>query len=214
MKLLAFCLLYVSLCADSFIVVMKNTEVGPASDQASLRLPNQPDQLLDTGHYKGYIADLTDDELSQLQGNPKVQFIEKNETVKAAATQLNAPYNLARLSKRFLPLRTPYYYREPAGKGVDVYVIDSGIQVTHQEFEGRASMGASFTGDGLEDKYGHGTHVAGIVAGKTFGVAKQARVIGVKVLNNNGSGDWGSVIAGINWVIANHKKTGRKSVVK
>lgn len=170
--------------------------------------------LLNFGKTQGFIATLTDQNAEALKKDPKIAVIENNAIVRAAATQFNAPYNLARLSKRALPLRTQYFYNDNAGAGVDVYILDSGVNVNHSEFEGRASFGASFTGDGNDDVHGHGTHVAGIVASRTYGVAKKANIIGVKVLNNRGIGNWGTVLSGLNWVFQNVQRTKRKSIVK
>ncbi|KAI9098753.1 peptidase S8/S53 domain-containing protein [Phlyctochytrium arcticum] len=104
-------------------------------------------------------------------------------------------------------------YTLPAGlgEGVDVYVIDSGIFTSHPDFEGRAKLGKSFTGD-QGDLNGHGTHVAGTIAGKTFGVARKANVISVTVMNAKGSGASSNIIAGIEWAAQAAKQSGRPSV--
>jgi len=112
---------------------------------------------------------------------------------------------LSRIDQRALPADARYSYPPAAGNGTTVYVIDTGVDPTHPDFEGRVTWGADVTKDatkGLEDKAGHGTHCAGTVAGKTVGVAKAARVVGVKVLHGaNGAGNWGDVIEGINWAV-------------
>ncbi|KAJ3416221.1 subtilisin-like serine protease [Chytridiales sp. JEL 0842] len=124
-----------------------------------------------------------------------------------------APWGLRRLNNPSLPLPTTYTYPQSAGENVDVYIIDSGVRVSHPDFEGRAQIGASFSDDGNDiDGNGHGTHVAGTVAGKTFGVAKKANIIAVKVLGTSGSGSNSDVIAGVNWVAQQAARTGRKSV--
>ncbi|KAI9098751.1 aqualysin-1 [Phlyctochytrium arcticum] len=104
-------------------------------------------------------------------------------------------------------------YTLPAGlgEGVDVYVIDSGILISHPDFEGRAKLGKSFTGD-QGDLNGHGTHVAGTIAGKTFGVARKANVLAVVVIGAKGSGTTSNIIAGIDWVAQAAKQSGRPSV--
>jgi hypothetical protein len=83
--------------------------------------------------------------------------------------------------------------------GVTAYIIDTGVFVAHPEFEGRARIGKSFSGDGTRDGNGHGTHVAGTIGSKTFGVAKNVSIVAVKVLDNQGSGTTSNVIAGIDW---------------
>ncbi|WP_260179617.1 S8 family peptidase [Actinoplanes campanulatus] len=96
-------------------------------------------------------------------------------------------------------------YTYGASSGVTVYVVDTGITITHQDFGGRASYGYdAVDGDDIaQDGNGHGTFVAGVAAGSTYGVAKSANVVGVRVLDNNGSGTTAGVIAGIDWVTAN-----------
>lgn len=84
-------------------------------------------------------------------------------------------------------------YEDQAGEGVDVYVLDTGIQTTHTEFGGRAVWGHAAFGLAKNDKHGHGTHVAGIVGSSQFGVAKKSKIIAVKVLNDFGFGSTASV---------------------
>ncbi|KAJ3199102.1 subtilisin-like serine protease, partial [Dinochytrium kinnereticum] len=98
--------------------------------------------------------------------------------------------------------------------GVNVYIIDSGVQVTHPEFEGRASIGISYSADNNDvDGSGHGTHVAGTVASRSYGVAKKANIVAVKVLGSDGTGSNSDVIAGIDWVALNGPASGKKCVV-
>lgn len=93
---------------------------------------------------------------------------------------------------------TKYVYDTDGGKGVDVYVIDTGINVAHEEFQGRASWGKTIPQNDVdEDGNGHGTHCAGTIASRAYGVAKAAHVIAVKVLGSNGSGSMSDVVAGV-----------------
>jgi len=95
-----------------------------------------------------------------------------------------------------------YEYDENGGDGVDVYVIDTGININHVEFEGRASWGTTIpVNDTDEDENGHGTHVAGTIASRKYGVAKKAHVIAVKVLQSNGKGTLSDVLGGIVWAV-------------
>ncbi|KAJ3416227.1 serine protease [Chytridiales sp. JEL 0842] len=129
------------------------------------------------------------------------------------ASQSGAPWGLRRLSKPDLPLPNLYSFNSAAGEGVDAYIIDTGVLISHPDFEGRARVGASFSTDNNDvDGNGHGTHVAGTVAGKTYGVAKKANIIAVKVLSGSGSGSNSDVIAGVNWVAQQASRSGRKSV--
>jgi subtilisin family serine protease len=106
-----------------------------------------------------------------------------------------------------------YDYFTTAGEGVNVYVIDTGIRITHQEFEGRARWGittCASKGCPDNDDQGHGTFCAGLVAGKVLGVAKKANVIAIKALNAKGSGTNSDIIAGIEWIINDYKRLGAK----
>ena len=136
-------------------------------------------------------------------------------------TERNAPWGLARISHRDgLRFSTfdKYLYSADGGEGVDVYVIDTGTNYKHVDFEGRASWGKTIpTGDADEDGNGHGTHCSGTIAGKKFGVAKKAKVIAVKVLRSNGSGSMSDVVKGVEWAANSHsekveaaKKKGKK----
>ncbi|KAJ3381183.1 hypothetical protein HDU92_005551 [Lobulomyces angularis] len=118
-------------------------------------------------------------------------------------------WGLDRVDQRNLPLNSQY---NPSGNGagITVYVVDTGITAGHPQFEGRASEGAYFVENDAKDGNGHGTHCAGSVASKDYGVAKAAKVVGVKVLGANGSGSYSGVIAGINWVA--QQATAGKSV--
>lgn len=96
------------------------------------------------------------------------------------------------------------------GAGVDIYVIDTGVNVQHIDFDGRARFGFAF--DGLEeDDAGHGTHCAGTAASTTFGIAKAANIIAVKVLGGSGSGSTSDILAGIDWVIQNHQNRSQQA---
>ena len=93
------------------------------------------------------------------------------------------------------------------GAGVSAYIIDTGVLGDHDEFGSRVQAGYDAVSgtDGTSDCNGHGTHVAGTVAGTTFGVAPAAAIVPVRVLDCSGSGSTSGVIAGINWVTANHQ---------
>ena len=120
----------------------------------------------------------------------------------------NAPWGLARISHRdSLSFGTfnKYLYSEDGGEGVDVYVIDTGTNIGHVDFEGRAHWGKTIpANDEDADGNGHGTHCSGTIAGKKFGVAKKANVIAVKVLKSNGSGTMSDVVKGVEWAVNSH----------
>lgn len=128
----------------------------------------------------------------------------------AGETEKNAPWGLARISHRdALSFGTfnKYLYAEDGGEGVDVYVIDTGTNVDHVDFEGRASWGKTIpAGDPDEDGNGHGTHCSGTVAGHKYGVAKKAHVKAVKVLRSNGSGSMSDVVKGVEYAAEQHQE--------
>jgi serine protease len=121
------------------------------------------------------------------------------------ASQPNATWGLDRIDQRNLPLNATYNYDTNA-VNVDVYIIDTGIRAAHVEFGGRVTNGytAVSDGNGTNDCNGHGTHVAATVGGSIYGVAKSVELHPVRVLGCNGSGSTSGVIAGVNWVAANH----------
>ena len=155
----------------------------------------------------GYTATLSATEATRLAADPAVAAVEQNQTVRVAdTTQSSAPWGLDRIDQTSLPLSTTYTYPDTAGGGVTAYVIDTGVRITHSQISGRASYGYdAVDGDTTaSDGNGHGTHVATTIAGSTYGVAKKAKIVAVRVLDNSGSGTTAGVIAGIDWVTANH----------
>lgn len=129
--------------------------------------------------------------------------------------QKNAPRHLARLSSRkgLYELKTPFKYKyDTTGKDIVAYVIDTGIDIKHPEFEGRAIKGASFVNESDGDLNGHGTHVSGIIGSKTYGVAKDVELVEVKVINQQGSGDLTSILEGIQWAVNDRQKRKVKAV--
>jgi len=119
------------------------------------------------------------------------------------------------VSQRNLPLKADYYYPNQAGQGVDVYVIDTGININHVDFEGRARWGVTTVpGAPNTDDNGHGTFVAGVIGSRTFGVAKKVNLIAVKGLNREGTSTLSQVLAALDWVIKqNARSSNHKNVV-
>ncbi|MGW0122098.1 S8 family peptidase [Streptomyces sp. NPDC003327] len=154
----------------------------------------------------GYTATLDATQARRLAADPAVASVEQNRIVRADATQTNAPWGLDRIDQASLPLSGTYTYPDSAGSGVTAYVIDTGVRVSHAQLAGRAVNGYdAVEGDSVaQDGNGHGTHVATTIAGSTYGVAKSAKIVAVRVLDNNGSGTTAGVIAGIDWVTSHH----------
>ncbi|WFD28553.1 cerevisin [Malassezia nana] len=129
-------------------------------------------------------------------------------------TEEGAPWGLARISHRnSLNLSTfnKYVYESVAGEGVTAYIIDTGIRVDHEDFGGRARWGTTIpVGDTDEDAHGHGTHCAGTIGSTTYGVAKKAELVAVKVLNSNGQGAMSDVTAGVLWAVADAQERTRQ----
>lgn len=147
-----------------------------------------------------------------LSADPRVAMVEEDPVMRKVATQSNPPYGLDRIDQRNLPLSSSYVYNA-TGAGSTAYIIDSGIRVTHSDFGGRASHGYDFV-DGdpdASDCDGHGTHVAGTVGGSTYGVAKGVSLVAVRVLDCAGDGAGADIIAGVDWVTAQHT-AGEKDV--
>ncbi|WP_327679133.1 S8 family peptidase [Streptomyces sp. NBC_00467] len=151
---------------------------------------------------------LTETEAKRLAADPAVDKVVQNKKFKANATQDNPPsWGLDRVDQADTAGDNKFTYPDSAGEGVTAYVIDTGVRVTHKDFEGRATSGfdAIDNDDNADDGNGHGTHVAGTIAGASHGVAKKAKIVAVRVLDNNGSGTTEQVVAGIDWVTKNHK---------
>ncbi|MFG1661285.1 S8 family peptidase [Micromonospora chersina] len=156
---------------------------------------------------RGFASQLSDEQLAGLRRDPRVVAIEQDQITTMSTDQANAPQHLGRIDRRAAIVTDPNRYSyENAGEGVRAYVLDTGIDTGHGDFEGRAANMFNGIGDGLWDCHGHGTHVAGIVGSKTYGVAKKVYLRGVKVLGCNGKGSNSALIAGLNWVRTNHVK--------
>lgn len=154
--------------------------------------------------FKGSIIDLEPAALQTLMASGKVAWVEADQRVTASATQdVSQLWGLDRIDQRTLPLNGKYSY-DSDGAGVTAYIVDTGILATHVDFSSRVRAGYDAFGGNTIDCNGHGTHVAGTVGGSTYGVAKAATLVAVRVLDCAGSGSTSSVIASIDWAIADH----------
>ncbi|MFK0115391.1 S8 family peptidase [Streptomyces sp. NPDC090994] len=195
---------------DSYIVTLKKDSGLKASSAAGKDVVEEYGGTVKKtfkSALNGYTATLSATEAERLAADPAVASVEQDQRVTLAdTTQSDAPWGLDRVDQTSLPLSGTYTYPDTAGSGVTAYVIDTGVRITHSDISGRASYGYdAVDGDTTaSDGNGHGTHVATTIAGSTYGVAKKAKIVAVRVLNNSGSGTTAGVIAGIDWVTANH----------
>ena len=154
---------------------------------------------------RGFSAHLPPTAVDALARNPRVASVEADQVVRASDVQSPVPsWGLDRIDQRAATLDYSYTYPN-AGAGVRVYILDSGIRATHADFGGRAvgAFTAINDGNGTADCTGHGTHTAGTVGGRTYGVAKAVTLYAVRVLGCDGSGTSSGVIAGVDWVTKN-----------
>ncbi len=175
-----------------------------------------------TAHYDRVFNGFTlcgvksESQINALRSKPGVASIEQDQVVKANALQtvLNPlSWGLDRIDQRGNVLDRKFLY-DNVGAPVNVYVLDTGIYTGHSQFEGRAVSGYNFVDNTADasDCNGHGTHVAGTVGAKDYGVCKHCKLIAVKVLGCSGNGTLSGVISGINWAIAHASSTGVPSV--
>jgi aqualysin 1 len=156
-----------------------------------------------TNLFSGFSARFGDGTLRELLKDPNIQYIEEDSTLEAFDV---GSWGLDRIDQRNLPLNGTYFPPN-GGEGVTAYIADTGIRSTHQEFSGRVLPGYTAVNDGkgTEDCEGHGTHVAGTLGGAVHGVAKQVKLVPVRVLDCEGTGYTSQVVAGLDWIGANKK---------
>jgi subtilisin family serine protease len=189
---------------ESYIVTLDPTTVPSQVADRAARLGGRIDHVY-TSAMMGFAVKLPTALADRLSTLPGVVAVERDQPVTLAATQGSATWGLDRTDQRALPLSGSYSYNA-TGSAVTAYVIDTGIRLDHSDFGGRARTGYdAVDGGSADDCNGHGTHVAGTIGGSTYGVAKGVSLVAVRVLNCSGSGTNAGVIAGIDWVTANHQ---------
>lgn len=157
----------------------------------------------------GYAVRADPRQARRLAADPAVAGVVPDVRVRTGARQHDPPsWGLDRVDKKRLPLDRSYTAPKRAGAGVTVYVIDTGVRTSHRDFGQRAKSGRDFVQDDAvaQDRHGHGTHVAATVAGTRYGVAKKARIVAVRVLDDAGAGTTAQVLAGIDWVTRHARK--------
>ncbi|KAF5594882.1 endopeptidase K [Fusarium subglutinans] len=188
---------------------------------------------IDLDGFKGYVAEIPYSDLQEVIDSDLVEYIEQDTIVNVSAvaapssspitkrgstSQASAPWGLARISQLYSEkgVDARYNYDATAGSGSTVYILDSGIRTTHKELGGHAVWGANFVaGSPNTDEYGHGTHVAGIVGGKTYGVAKGCTMYAVKVIDKDGVGTMSNILQGLQWAVNHTRSRGitKKSII-
>ncbi|KAG8705703.1 subtilisin-like serine protease [Ceratobasidium sp. 395] len=204
-------------------VSMKKHKTWVDGQRAKKAKGNSNSMLQITNDYEilnGYSAKLSDDTLNEISKSPDVAMVVQDTRCHGSLTQTDAPWGIARISRKTkLPIgsstnNVAYTFdRKPSNGGVDVYVIDTGVNTAHVDFGGRARWGATFGPYKSADGHGHGTHIAGTIAGKRYGIAKAASIIAVKVLSDTNSGYSTDMIAGVNWAAKQAAASGRPCVM-
>lgn len=200
----------------SYLVVLRESASGSVAgsvlDQAhalGAQVTHTYEHVLD-----GFAARLSDAAVAELRRNPNVRYLEQDtlfreDRVLVAADQTppDGAWGLDRIDQRMLPLDNSYSYTS-TGQGVNAYVIDAGIRETHQDFQGRAEGAVDLVGDGMgtADCSGHGTPVAGMVGGASYGVAKQVRIKAVRIFSCAGSSPLSRIVDAMDWIVGNGER--------
>ncbi|MBW0500412.1 hypothetical protein O181_040127 [Austropuccinia psidii MF-1] len=191
------------LSREAFDYVIQSSEVTEIIDDSIMTILPYEISILEGSLYQKIFSDSSENSDSEAQSQSNV-MVQKG----------TAPWNLQRISQQNKlnyvginpnAITYNYSYENPDGQDVFVYVLDTGARVTHSDFEGRVEMAAQFGGYELYDGNGHGTHCTGIIAGKRWGVAKEATIRAVKVLSDRGSGASSDIIAGIQYVLESYR---------
>ncbi|OBA19748.1 subtilisin-like protein [Metschnikowia bicuspidata var. bicuspidata NRRL YB-4993] len=194
---------------DHLSAMAKRDVISDLRDEA-FNLVEKALKFVSIPSFRGYVGYVPPALLEILRTNHMVDFIEQDSImhINEFDTQSDAPWGLARVSLRELsqPAATEYLYDDEGGKGVTAYVIDTGIKVAHPDFEGRAVWGDAVAFPKVRiDAHGHGSHVAGTIGGKTYGIAKNVDLVAVGVMNLLGSGTTSDIIKGIEFVVKDHQ---------
>ncbi len=197
--------------ADRYIVVVHPQDDPDAIAAASAQIGGGRIRRVYRHAVRGFSMTMPEAAAQRVARDPRVAYVEQDGvTVGDQVSAQSSPFNwgLDRIDQRGLPLDGQFRFAAD-GSGVNAYVMDSGIRARHPGFEGRAVGAVNVTDDGIpsdQDCDGHGTHVSGILGSGPAGVAKGVTLYSVKVLNCESTGTWSEYIAGIDWVIANHRK--------
>lgn len=237
MKTCTFCLFFICLLStvtslpffgkrEKYIIQLKkpdSLEVLCAQDDAVKsfsHLRREIKKVFSFGKFEGFVGEFSQEVIDRISNNPLVEKITKDYSIQALddiVVQEDAPAHLVRLSQEG-PVEEEesmdYNYSENyQGNGVTIYVIDTGVYVENPEFEGRAHLGPNFSSDLRNIDYiGHGTHVAGVLGSRTYGVAKEVTIHSIKVLDRYGQGSLSSVIAGLEYAVMHQEEIGTPGI--
>lgn len=211
-----------------YIAVMKKTALKEAHEEVHAKFGGVKSWSIGDSFRAVHIK--TEEEgLKGLLEHPDVDFVERNQIARAigmpetnltrrklscTATQ-GEPLSWGQkrtTATSAADVAAEFRHNPDWGKGVKVYVLDTGVRITHEEFGGTAEWGANFAGGADQDANGHGTHCAGTIAGKQYGVAKSAKIVAVKVLSDSGSGSYSGIISGVEWVAKSGKGVANMSL--
>ena len=163
-----------------------------------------------TSVLRGFSVTMDEKSAERMAADSAVGYVEQSGLVRAAGEQKSPPsYGIDRVDQKDLPLDDLYRYTG-TGEGIVTYGIDTGVNKEHPDFEGRASYGPDLVNGDEESKddNGHGSHTAGTIMGKTFGVAKAATHVAIKVLDQGGTGPDDTTIEALDWIVQNGQKPG------
>ncbi|KAL7793689.1 peptidase S8/S53 domain-containing protein [Trichoderma ceciliae] len=188
------------LVADQYIVKFKEGSSLQAVDETIASLASEARHVYQNV-FRGFAGKFDHATLEALRSHPEVEYIEQDAIFKVNTyvEQVGAPWGLGRISHKTSG-STTYVYDDSAGVDTCSYVIDTGVDASHPDFEGRATFLRTFVPGQNTDGHGHGTHVSGTIGSRSYGVAKRTQIFGVKVLDNTGSGTLSNVIAGMDFV--------------
>jgi subtilisin family serine protease len=199
-------------CSDFIVVFVPG--FAKTKSQELLKLSNAQIKREFNSIFNGALVNGPLSKMQALANNPNVLVVEDDLEVTASAIQTSAPWGIDRIDQAALPLSNTFDDLDLNGTNTYSFVVDTGIDASNSEFGGRIASGFTAINDGLgsKDCNGHGTHVAGIIGAKSYGVAKATNLIPVRVLDCSGSGSYSSVISGLDWIAANYT-TGTSAVV-
>lgn len=222
-KLVCFSLITYVLAVPQYLVSLKLTETLDHFFQYDLNYPvaqrvkSFVSDSYTIGNFTVMTGNFTKSAVERLKRCPLIADITPDIIINAfdIESQDHCPRHLARVSQveKLTGHDFTYFYdSDKVGSGVNAYIIDSGIEIDHPEFQGRAHKGIDFTKEGFGDINGHGSHVAGLIGSKTYGVAKDVNLFEVKALDKRGAGSLSTIISAIEFTVNHRRESGKPGV--